>query len=110
MSHTVFLPADRPEVEVLVDGSWHYGELRMWSRGQDGAWLANVTWGREAGEHRIDTFAADNVSDTARSLAAVDRKRQENGQNDQRGKREGQAGEDADSESASWLRDYPDDP
>ncbi len=52
---------------MLVDGSWHYGELRMWSRGADGSWLANVTWGRLAGEHLIDTFPAENV----RLLAGV---------------------------------------
>ncbi len=28
MSHAVYSPADRPEVEVLVDGVWHHGELR----------------------------------------------------------------------------------
>ena len=61
MSQTVYLPAERPEVEVLVDGSWYYGELRIWSRGEDAPWLANVTWGRTHGEHRIDTFPAEDV-------------------------------------------------
>jgi len=58
---TVFLPADRPEVEVLVEDSWRYGELRMWRRGEDGSWLANVTWSRAPGENRIDTFPAETV-------------------------------------------------
>ena len=30
MSH-VYPPADRPEADVLVDGTWFVGELRMWS-------------------------------------------------------------------------------
>lgn len=30
LTHTVYPPADRPEVEVLVDGVRHHGELRMW--------------------------------------------------------------------------------
>ena len=31
MSH-VYPPAERPEVQLLVEGTWHYGELRMWKR------------------------------------------------------------------------------
>ena len=33
----------------------------MWRRGEDGSWLANVTWSRAPGENRIDTFPAENV-------------------------------------------------
>ena len=60
MSH-VYPPADRPEVEVLVDGTWHYGELRMWRRSEEGSWLANVRWTRAQGENRLDTFPAEKV-------------------------------------------------
>ena len=42
MTHTVHAPADRPEVEVLVDGAWVYGELRMWTQ------LATARGGRMA--------------------------------------------------------------
>jgi hypothetical protein len=27
----VYRPADRPDVEVLIGGTWYPGELRMWS-------------------------------------------------------------------------------
>jgi hypothetical protein len=37
MTQTVYPPADRPEVEVLVEGTWHYGELRMWTQHRDGS-------------------------------------------------------------------------
>jgi hypothetical protein len=60
MSH-VYPPADRPEVEVLVDGTWYPGELRMWTQGEDGSWSANVMWSRASGENRLDTFPSDNV-------------------------------------------------
>ena len=46
---------------MLVDGAWHYGELRMWTHERDGRWSAQVTWSRAAGEHFIDTFEADDV-------------------------------------------------
>ena len=61
MSQTVYSPADRPEVEVLVEGTWHYGELRMWTQHRDGSWSANVMWTRAHGENRLDTFPAENV-------------------------------------------------
>ncbi len=52
-------PADRPEVEVLVDGTWHYGELRMWTQHDDESWSANVVWSRAHGANRLDTFLAE---------------------------------------------------
>ena len=36
MRHTVYRPDERPEVEVLVDGAWFYGELSMWTDNRDG--------------------------------------------------------------------------
>ena len=61
MRYTVYKAYERPEVEVLVDGAWFYGELRMWTHDRDGSWSAQVTWTRAAGEHLIDTFAAADV-------------------------------------------------
>jgi hypothetical protein len=61
MQHTVYRPHERPEVEVLVNGAWHYGELRMWTRHDDRSWSAQVTWSRAAGENLIGTFPAAMV-------------------------------------------------
>ena len=61
MSPTVYSPADRPEVEVLVEGAWYTSELRMWTQSKDGSWFANVTWSRAHGENRIDIFPAERV-------------------------------------------------
>ena len=60
MRHVVHRHDERPEVEV-PDGTWFYGELRMWTHERDGSWSAQVTWSRAVGENFIDTFAADDV-------------------------------------------------
>lgn len=61
-THHVPTPGDRPDVEVLVDDTWHPGELRMWTQHDDGAWTAQVQW-RPDGQNsrRIDTFPRDQV-------------------------------------------------
>ena len=74
-----FAPADRPVVEVLVDGTderltrnlggqvegvapgWYYGELRMWKQADDGSWTAQVGWSRAPGENRIDDYHSHNA-------------------------------------------------
>jgi len=61
MRHTVYKPHERPEVEVRVDGRRHYGELRMWTQDNAGAWSAQVTWSRAVAENLIGTFAAADV-------------------------------------------------
>ena len=61
MRHTVYKPHERPEVEVLIDGTWHYGELRMWTQDNAGAWSAQVTWSRAVAENLIGTFSAGDV-------------------------------------------------
>ena len=60
MQHHVNRPDERPDIEVLVDGVWCEGELRMWSQREDGTWQADVQW-RPNGEptRRLHTFAAD---------------------------------------------------
>ena len=60
--HVVFAPDCRPDVEVLIDGEWLPGELRMWTQGADGAWTANVQWQPTGvATRRIDTFPLDQV-------------------------------------------------
>ena len=60
--HRVYLPDERPDIEVLVDGLWCEGELRMWTQREDGSWHGDVQW-RPDGEptRRLDTFAADSI-------------------------------------------------
>lgn len=59
-TRTVYRPEDRPEAEVEVDGTWYYGEVRMWSVDDDGTWHAQVKWSAPDG-NRIDTFPQDRV-------------------------------------------------
>lgn len=53
-------PGDRPDVEVLVDGTWWPGELRAWERRDDG-WWGNVQWRTKPGETRIDTLPEHRI-------------------------------------------------
>jgi len=60
--HIVYKPHERPDVEVLVDGVWFPGELRMWTQRDDGTWSADVRWSEGTGaSSRLDTFPADQI-------------------------------------------------
>lgn len=61
MRPIVYPIAGRPEVEVIVDGIWYFGELRMWSRRHDGSWWGQVRWSRAPGETMLGSFPADAV-------------------------------------------------
>lgn len=58
----VYPPGDRPDVEVLIDNTWHPGELRMWKPDGDDGWVAQVQW-RPPGTNsrRIDDFPTESV-------------------------------------------------
>jgi hypothetical protein len=59
-------PSDRPDVEVLIDGAWCQGELRMWTRHDDGTWTAQAQYQPPDGDSRvIRTFSADDVREDA---------------------------------------------
>jgi hypothetical protein len=60
MAEQVYDPHERPDVEVLVDGTWHPGELRGWWD-RDGERLVNVSWRAAVGTTYIDTVRADRV-------------------------------------------------
>lgn len=54
--------AERPEIEVLMDGVWHAGVLREWRQLEDRSWVANVRWSVGRGQSsRLDTVPADRV-------------------------------------------------
>jgi hypothetical protein len=57
----VYRSHERPDVEVLVDGVWRVGELRMWHQDADGAWLAQVQWRPDEPTRIIGTFPADSI-------------------------------------------------
>lgn len=60
MPQHVYPPAERPDIEVLVDGTWHPGELRgWWDRG--GQRPMNVSWRTGPGLTRLDTVPAGRV-------------------------------------------------
>ena len=55
-----FAPGERPEVEVLVEGTWYPGELNAWSQpgvanGYSTGWWGNVTYRTDAGERHRKT-------------------------------------------------------
>lgn len=50
----------RPDVEVLVDGTWYPGELRQWIDSA-GRRTCDVSWRRAPTQTRIDTFPAETV-------------------------------------------------
>ena len=55
----VYRPGQRPGVEVLVDGEWHVGELRMWFQEKDGGpWVGDVLWAPTGSATRLATFPA----------------------------------------------------
>jgi hypothetical protein len=66
----VYMPHERPQVEVLVDGVWYPGELRgEWRR--HGRRLCNVSWRPRVGLARLDTVTADRVRLVGTSAAKV---------------------------------------
>ena len=58
----VYLAQDRPDVEVLWEGVWCPGEMRMQRQDSSGQWLCNVQYRRpgELSSH-IDTFRSSEV-------------------------------------------------
>ena len=60
MDHRIYLPGERPDIEVLVDGVGCEGA--SWTQREDGSWRGNVQW-RPNGEptRRLDTFVADLI-------------------------------------------------
>ena len=57
----IYPPADRPLIEVLIDGQWWPGELRAWFSNDDGTWRANVGYSTGPGENRLATVPAEAV-------------------------------------------------
>lgn len=57
----VYEPADRPDVEVLIDGTWYPGELRAWYPQPDGTWHGDVMWSAGPAQNRLDTVPAERI-------------------------------------------------
>jgi hypothetical protein len=57
----VYSSAERPLVEVEIEGSWYPGELRMWRRLDDGTWVGNVQYSLVVAENRLDTFPEQRI-------------------------------------------------
>jgi hypothetical protein len=56
----IYLPQERPDVEVLVDGAWYPGELRgTWRRRCRRQYT--VSFRRTPGLSRLDTVTGDRV-------------------------------------------------
>jgi hypothetical protein len=56
----VYEPAERPDVEVLVDDAWHPAEIRMATQDNDGTWRFNAQWRRDHQTY-LDTFTESQV-------------------------------------------------
>ncbi len=49
------------DVEVLVDGEWHFGVLRQWRKDPEG-WVGFVRYRRESTRQGyVDWFPADQI-------------------------------------------------
>jgi hypothetical protein len=48
------------DVDVLIDGEWHFGVLRAWRR-EGETWLGNVVWNKGPGDNRIDWVPAERL-------------------------------------------------
>ena len=60
--HKVYRPDERPDVEVLVDGTWCPGELRAWTQHDDATWTAEVRYQPVGSNSRtIGTFTAEEI-------------------------------------------------
>ncbi len=61
--HVIYSGWDRLDVEVLIDGTWHAGELRAWDHDPaDDTWSASVQWSPGPGAgNRLERFAAEQV-------------------------------------------------
>lgn len=57
----VYKAGERPLIEVLVDGRWLPGELRMWLQHEDDSWTAQVKYSDEESYTFIETVPADRV-------------------------------------------------
>lgn len=56
----IYAPAERPAIEVEINGQWYAGELRAWLRRGD-EWWANVAWSAGVADTRLETVAAERV-------------------------------------------------
>lgn len=70
-AHTVYAPADRPLCEVELDGTWHPGEVRMWTQ-HDHGWEAQVTYSLGPGDNRIGTFEQTHIRPVTDDPSATD--------------------------------------
>lgn len=76
MGSVIYRPGERPVIEVLIEDTWHRGELRGWwdspvGHGTtSGVRMCQVSWRRaaEAGTH-IATVAPDRVRSASRPAA-----------------------------------------
>ena len=58
---SVFGAAERPEIEVLIDGTWYPGELRAWIPAEEGAWNGNVSYSTGVGQTYLATVPEDRI-------------------------------------------------
>lgn len=55
-----YTPNDAPEVEVLVDGTWHFGALRQWQQVGE-RWQGTVSYNTGHGMNWIKQFDQDLI-------------------------------------------------
>lgn len=55
-----FPPNERPDVEILVDGTWYAGELHAWAL-RDGIWWGHVTYRTGPSQQHRATVPHDRI-------------------------------------------------
>ncbi|SDR76444.1 hypothetical protein SAMN04488570_0307 [Nocardioides scoriae] len=65
----VYDPADRSEIQVLIEGTWYEGDLHAWQARGDEQW-ASVSYSRDH-QNYVDTVPADPGSVTLNVYADV---------------------------------------
>lgn len=57
----VYPPDERPDIEVLVNGQWLVGELRVWTQQEDGSWWGDVRYRLRGPTRHLGSFPAAQV-------------------------------------------------
>jgi hypothetical protein len=56
-----YLPAERPTIEIEIEGGWRPAKLIAWYPSGDGTWVGNVEYATASGENTIATLPKDRI-------------------------------------------------
>ena len=61
MTYVDLRPDNTRPVQVLVDGSWHPGELLAYRQGAADLWIGYVRWSDTPGQNRLGWFSQEVI-------------------------------------------------